>query len=153
MRRLGILILCALGIVIGNLPAAVMTTAQNVICTTAPIGTDNNQCASTAFVQNALPGGGAVVSGATLCTGCTVGDLLGVGAGPVVVDSGIAANNVPLLNAANAFTNTTASTSTTTGALTVAGGVGIAGAVHAGGAFVSTNTIAVQMGPNAAIRE
>lgn len=63
-------------------------------------------------IDNANGVGGSVISGTTPCTGCTAGNLLGVGAGPVVVDSGISATNPlfttlrvsPLASATNSIT-------------------------------------------------
>ena len=56
--------------------------AQNVICTTAPAGTSNNQCASTAFVQGALSAGNITINTTTI-TGGTTGRVLYDNAGKV----------------------------------------------------------------------
>jgi len=46
------------GVLIWLFVLAAPAMAQNFICPTAPYGTSNNQCASTAFVQAAVAGGG-----------------------------------------------------------------------------------------------
>lgn len=51
------------------------TKAQNVICPTAPPGTSNNQCASTAFVTGAVAIGGVTIN-TTPITGGTNNGLL-----------------------------------------------------------------------------
>lgn len=48
-------------------------SAQNTICPTAPIGTSNNQCASTAFVQNQI--GVGITVGVTPIVGGTSGRI------------------------------------------------------------------------------
>lgn len=56
--------------------------AQNVICSTAPAGTSNNQCASTAFVAGAVSGTTLIV-GTTPITGGVTGRVLYDNAGKV----------------------------------------------------------------------
>lgn len=55
--------------------AATPAAAQNSTCPTAPIGTSNNQCASTAFVQNQITVGGPITVGTTPIIGGTPGRI------------------------------------------------------------------------------
>lgn len=56
---------------------------QNVICPTAPLGTSDNRCASTQFVQNQLAVGVPIAVGITTITGGTSGRVVYDNAGVV----------------------------------------------------------------------
>jgi hypothetical protein len=67
-------------LLLGALPAS----AQNFICPTAPPGTSDNRCASTAFVQNAVGGGASGITiGMTVINGGAPNGLLFDSAGTV----------------------------------------------------------------------
>lgn len=65
MNRL--LAIAAVALALWSAPAR----AQNSTCPTAPIGTSNNQCASTAFVQNQIGVGAILAVGSSVITGGT----------------------------------------------------------------------------------
>ena len=65
----------AAGALLAGLLVAAPSSAQNTTCPTAPFGTSNNQCASTAFVQGAVSVGGIVI-GATPITSGTAGRII-----------------------------------------------------------------------------